>query len=235
MRRFAIIGVIGTSIALSGCATNGEISHNQAVGILGGCAAGAAAGGAIGKDWVSALIGCAAGALGGYSIASMLDEQEKRELVEARMRALESGERVDWGTHVAPSESAPAPASSNREANAGGPYARRHMKYCETHQIYCEKQDEKEGGVREASRTKTTKVASTQQASTKSAPTMSGATNGSTEVAAATGWVIPVRTYTNTSGQTCREMKEEATKKGETRSDSFTGCKAATGWVIQNA
>ena len=225
MNKFVIAGVVSVSIGLSGCATNGNLSNNQATGLLAGCLGGAGIGAAVAKSgWTGLLIGCVAGAAAGYGIASMLDEHEKQELAEARMRAFESNERVDWGQTGSQPSQPPQPQEQpkTQEARWDGPYSKHHGHYCEKHRSYCERRD----------KTEEAKIAKTE----KSKPDASHSKpTSATQVASATGWMIPVRTYTDASGQTCRELKEQVTKNDQTKQDTITGCKASTGWVIQSA
>jgi osmotically inducible lipoprotein OsmB len=48
----------------------------------------------------------------------------------------------------------------------------------------------------------------------------------------ATGWASPVSgPYTDSSGRTCRQIREQATRNGQTREDQVRLCNTARGWI----
>lgn len=68
---------------------------------------------------------------------------------------------------------------------------------------------------------------------TPAAPASSTASNAPPAGAAATGWVVPGKTFVK-NGQTCRNLEQHATKGDKSAVENVTACQTASGWVLPN-
>ncbi|WP_417912394.1 glycine zipper domain-containing protein [Candidatus Electronema sp. TJ] len=90
MKKTHLIAAALSTLLLSSC-----LSNKAQVGGVGGAAAGALAGQAIGRDTQSTLLGAGIGAILGYAIGNEMDKYDQQQLMSAYDRA-PSGQPVAW-------------------------------------------------------------------------------------------------------------------------------------------